>query len=155
MTNWNNTIIFDLDGTLADIQKRRSLAIEAGKGGKFHWGVFFNPENIKFDKPNLPVIRAFKAMKAAGYRVGIFSGRDSRTKTETEKWLKEYGIDYDFLWMRPENDYTPDDKLKSDWVDKMTSGGYKIICVYDDRDKVVKMWRDRGIPCFQVNWGDF
>jgi hypothetical protein len=29
------------------------------------------------------------------------------------------------------------------------------MCVFDDRDKVVKMWRDNDISCFQVNYGDF
>jgi hypothetical protein len=29
------------------------------------------------------------------------------------------------------------------------------MCTFDDRDKVVKMWRDNGIICFQVAPGDF
>jgi hypothetical protein len=30
-----------------------------------------------------------------------------------------------------------------------------ILCIFDDRDKVVKMWRSNGIACFQVAPGDF
>jgi hypothetical protein len=37
----------------------------------------------------------------------------------------------------------------------MISQGKEIMCVFDDRDKVVKMWRENGISCFQVNYGDF
>jgi len=37
----------------------------------------------------------------------------------------------------------PDDKRKD------------ILCVFDDRQKVVDMWRKNGITCFQVNYGDF
>jgi hypothetical protein len=146
-------VIFDLDGTLALIDARREKATKPN--GKLNWGVFFDPQNIQLDKPNLPVISAFSAMKSAGYTVGIFSGRDSISKTETEAWLKSNGVDYDFLHMRPQKDYTPDDVLKSGWLDELLNDGNKILCVFDDRDKVVKMWRDRGIACFQVNYGEF
>ena len=36
-------VIFDLDGTLALIDKRRDLAT---KDGKMNWDVFFDPDNI-------------------------------------------------------------------------------------------------------------
>jgi len=147
------TVIFDLDGTLALIEKRRKLADKGN--GKMNWKVFFAPENIQLDEPNIPVIKTFQAMKLAGFRVGIFSGRDAISKTETEIWLKKWGVDYDFLRMRPQRDYTPDDVLKEAWLDELLNDGGEILCVFDDRDKVVKMWRDKGISCFQVNYGQF
>ena len=118
------TVIFDLDGTLALIDKRRALA--AKPNGKINWKTFFAPENISLDEPNLPVIASFKAMKAAGFRVGIFSGRDSISRQQTE-----------------------------DWLDQEMAAGHEIMCVFDDRDKVVKMWRENGISCFQVAPGNF
>jgi len=45
--------------------------------------------------------------------------------------------------------------LKKGWLDEMIEEGHEIMCVYDDRDKVVKMWRDNGISCFQVAPGPF
>jgi hypothetical protein len=33
--------------------------------------------------------------------------------------------------------------------------GYEPIMVFDDRNQVVKMWRERGIVCAQVAEGDF
>ena len=36
------TIIFDLDGSLADITQRRKAAINIG-GGKIDWDFFFDP----------------------------------------------------------------------------------------------------------------
>jgi hypothetical protein len=30
-----------------------------------------------------------------------------------------------------------------------------ILCIFEDRDRVVKMWRDNGYTCIQVNSGDF
>ena len=55
------TVIFDLDGTLAIIEKRRLKAgSPSGKTptpGKMDWDVFFDPDNIKLDEPNHPVIK--------------------------------------------------------------------------------------------------
>ena len=147
------TVIFDLDGTLALIDKRRALA--AKPDGKINWKTFFAPENIQLDEPNIPVIKTFQAMKAAGFRVGIFSGRDSISRKETESWLAGMGISPDFFPMRPQGTFTPDDVLKKEWLDQEIEDGHEIMCVFDDRDKVVRMWRDNGIACFQVNWGDF
>lgn len=147
------TVIFDLDGTLALIDKRRSLA--AKPGGKINWTVFFSPENISLDEPNWPVIECFKAMKSSGFTVGIFSGRDSISKKETEDWLSNHGIEPDFFKMRDQGTFTPDDILKKGWLDEIKSNGFDVMCVFDDRDKVVKMWRENGIPCFQVAPGDF
>ena len=147
------SVIFDLDGTLALIDKRRSKA--AKENGKINWKVFFSPENIQLDEPNIPVIKTFQSMKQAGFEVGIFSGRDSISRKETEDWLNENGIQFDFFKMRPEGSFTPDDVLKKMWLDEMISDGKEILCVFDDRDKVVKMWRENGISCFQVAEGSF
>lgn len=147
------TVIFDLDGTLAIIDKRREKATLPN--GKMNWTTFFAPENIQLDEPNQPVIEAFIAMKAAGFEVGIFSGRDSISRKESEDWLHENGIWPDFFKMRPHGTFTPDDVLKKGWLDDLIGIGADILCVFDDRDKVVKMWRENGISCFQVAPGDF
>ena len=94
-------------------------------------------------------------MKSAGFNVGIFSGRDSISSKETEAWLHQNGIWPDFIKMRPQGTFTPDDVLKKGWLDELIEEGHEIMCVYDDRDKVVKMWRDNGINCFQVAEGNF
>lgn len=147
------TVIFDLDGTLALIDKRRAKATK--DNGKINWGEFFKPENIQLDEPNVSVIKVFQSMKQSGFEVGILSGRDSISYDETKSWLNENGIFPDFFKMRPKGSFTPDDVLKKTWLDELISEGKEILCVFDDRDKVVKMWRDNGISCFQVNYGSF
>ena len=32
---------------------------------------------------------------------------------------------------------------------------YDVLCVLDDRDQVVRMWRHRGLTCLQVAPGNF
>jgi len=149
----NKTVIFDLDGTLALIDERRALA--AKSDGKINWKTFFDPKNIQLDKPNVPVIEMAQMLKDQGYSVVIFSGRDSISRKETIEWLDKHLVPFDVLKMRPEGSFTPDDKLKQDWLDQLFPDKNDILCIFDDRDKVVKMWRENGISCFQVAPGNF
>ena len=103
-------VIFDLDGTLADIEDRRKLCTK--ENGKMDWNKFFDPENIKLDKPNQPVINTLLAFVEAGYRIAIFSGRSASTLDATKEWLREHGINWDILKMRPERNFRPDEQLK-------------------------------------------
>ena len=49
-----NTVIFDLDGTLANIDIRRKKSLKPN--GKLDWDVFFDASNISLDVPNEPVV---------------------------------------------------------------------------------------------------
>jgi len=150
------TVIFDLDGTLADIETRRGISIK--ENGKMDWDIFFDPNNISLDTPNRPVITMAKLLKESGHRIVILSGRSKVTKDATRDWLKQFDVPFDVLKMRPDNKefkFMPDDQLKKLWLDQLFPNKDDILCIFDDRDKVVKMWRDNGLTCFQVNYGDF
>lgn len=43
----------------------------------------------------------------------------------------------------------------TDVIESRAVGIERVLCAYDDRDRVVVMWRAEGIPCFQVAPGDF
>jgi hypothetical protein len=73
-------------------------------------------------------------------------------------WLDKFDVPFDVLKMRPTNKdfmFMPDDKLKQGWLDDLFPDKNDILCIFDDRDKVVKMWRDNGLTCMQVAPGDF
>ena len=149
------TVIFDLDGTLALIDKRRTLATK--DNGKMDWDIFFDPINIKWDEPNTPVVKMAQLLHSQGFRIVIFSGRSAKTQDATIQWLSDNNISYDMLQMRPtdkKSHFMPDNMLKFRWlltkVDKND-----VFAVFDDRNQVVDMWRDNGLTCFQVADGDF
>ena len=151
------TVIFDLDGTLADITKRREMSTK--ENGKIDWDVFFEPNNIWFDLPNEPVITMAQLLSDK-HRIVIFSGRSKATKDETKRWLKKFDVPFDVIKMRPTSNewkFMPDDELKQHWLDSLFKDEKKqdILCVFDDRQKVVDMWRRNGITCFQVDDGNF
>ena len=51
--------------------------------------------------------------------------------------------------MRADGDHTPDVVLKRSWLHALHPDE-RPDAVYDDRQRVVDMWRDEGITCFQV-----
>ena len=99
------TVIFDLDGTLADITKRREMSTK--ENGKIDWDIFFTPENIWFDTPNEVVIQMAQMLSQKN-RIVIFSGRSKGTKSETKRWLDKFDVPYDVIKMRP---------TSKDWMD--------------------------------------
>ena len=59
------------------------------------------------------------------------------------------------LIMRKQGDFRADDIVKKELYETYLKDKFNVLCVFDDRDKVVKMWREEGILCNQVYYGDF
>ncbi len=151
----NPIFIFDLDGTLALNQHREHFV----KGEKKDWDAFF--EACDRDEPNLPVIEAFSALYRCHEDIRIWSGRSDAVRWKTISWIQQHLelpviVIEMMLKMRPATDYTPDEILKRQWLHSMSDlERGRIAAVFDDRQKVVDMWRSEGIVCFQVARGDF
>ena len=131
-------IIFDLDGTLAKMHNRTPY--------EFH--------KVDDDLPNWPVINAIKTYQAAGFVVGVLSGRDDSCLKSSRIWLAGYGIYPDFLELRKTGDNRPDWQVKQEMWKKVCEQ-YHIFAMYDDRDQVVARARELGLTCFQVDYGNF
>jgi len=143
-------VIFDLDGTLALIEHRRHFV----ENGNKQWDEFHAA--CVDDKPNLPVMMVWEALVQAGHDMFIFSGRSDQVRSETEAWLDLWDIVPDQLYMRKAGDHQPDVKLKLSWLCNMTATERMgILCVFDDRSRVVDMWRINNIVCCQVAEGNF
>lgn len=146
-------IVFDLDGTLANCEHRKHLI----EGPEKNWDEFFLA--CSGDSLIEPVAKLFMILWHAfldpnkKYSLIIMSGRGQISRQLTIDWLHGHGIYPDALLMRPIGDFTPDNELKMKWATEL--GIENIDMVFDDRDKVVKMWRDLGIQCFQANEGNF
>ena len=146
-------VIFDLDGTLALIDKRRELSTKTN--GKINFDILHNPSLIKHDIPNPPVVKMAQLFAEDGFNIVIFSGRSNKTEKTTRSWLAKHGIPYHKLVMRDNVRYfKPDEILKKQMLDDHLDID-DVFCVVDDRQKVVDMWRDIGLNCFQVAAGNF
>lgn len=139
------TVIFDLDGTLANIEHR----VHHVRGGNRRWDLF-HAECVN-DTPIGPVVSFLQLIQEAQrWKIILVSGRSDIVRTETETWLRDNFIYYNELIMRKDGDYTPDDKLKEQILDNLLASGHDILFTVDDRQRVVDMWRRRGIVCLQA-----
>ncbi len=145
-----NIVIFDLDGTLANIDHRKHYIKDKDKVSD--WYSFYKA--CVDDSPVESVASTFMALKQAGHHMVIFSGRSDIVERETVSWLYDNDIDFDRLMMRKEGDFTQDAILKQKWIGNYGYRG-KILMVFEDRKQVVDMWRKEGITCFQVAEGNF
>jgi FMN phosphatase YigB (HAD superfamily) len=144
------TVLFDIDGTLADIRHRRGYL----EGERPDWYRF--NEAMGNDTPNIPIVALYKTLWASGdYKIEIVTGRNERFRAVTENWFVWNEIPLSSITMRPDKDFRPDSELKQDILDGLLAKGHKIAFVVDDRQQVVDMWRRNGISCLQCDVGDF
>ena len=149
--------IFDLDGTLALIGHRRHF-VERERGRQ-DWAGFYAA--CVDDQPNAPVLKVMESLRMFA-DIWIFSGRSDEVRAQTVAWLAKHtsfmrhDLEGPMLTMRQAGDYTPDDTLKRQWLGSMMDEDRgRLVATFDDRDRVVKMWRDAGVTCFQVAPGEF
>ena len=148
-----NTIIFDLDGTLADISVRRKLSTKPN--GKMNWDIFFDPDNIKLDVPNKPVVKMAQLFADDNFNIVIFSGRSDKTKHTTIDWLTHNKVPFNKLIMRDTaRHFMPDNDFKKQLLSEHADID-DVFLVVDDRQQVVDMWRSIGLNVFQVDDGNF
>ena len=150
------TIIFDVDGTIADVEHRRHFVNGNTMDGRTNndWDSF-RKETVN-DTPVQWVCDIAKRFIAQGDEVAFFSARNESERDITEKQISDWiGDGHKGVFLRPDGDFTPDDVFKSELADKFIDMGGKIDLIFDDRQKVVDMWRDKGFTVVQVADGDF
>ena len=156
-------IIVDLDGTAALMNGRNP----------------YDAAKCDQDLPNVPVIETVKAVHLQRHCAVLFvSGRDAKYRAPTETFLQRHfqlervlprdprdvqtvletcneQMPYQ-LFMRPEGDTRKDTLIKKEIYEREILGKYRVLNVYDDRDCVVRLWREElGLTCFQVAEGKF
>ncbi len=149
-----NTIICDLDGTLADCEHRVHHVRNTPK----NWDAFF--AGVREDGVNYPVLSVlgtFMGYEGFRYRLIFCSGRPERCRADTKAWLLEQARlsedDYTLL-MRKDGDFRADHIVKQEILDNSIPKE-RVLFVLDDRQQVVDMWRRNGLVCFQVAEGNF
>ena len=128
------TVIFDLDGTLADITKRREMSTK--ENGKIDWDIFFEPNNIWFDTPNEPVIEMAKILSQKN-RIVIFSGRSKATKTETKRWLQKFDVPFDCYKYISDSDADGEDQ-GAEWAANVHKGAEQFRRIVLEKQEIVE-----------------
>jgi hypothetical protein len=162
-----NLIICDLDGTIANIEHRLHYI----KGPHKDWDSFnkacvddtvnkdvreilWNMYDAGRDLSGHPDLRA-----VSDRTVYFFSGRSDVVRKETEEWLREHvvapsmcdDLDRPKLFMRKEGDFRNDVEVKREMIHSLNITPDDVLCILDDRQGVVDMWRQEGFRCLQVD----
>jgi len=137
-------IIVDIDGTVARMVGR----------GPFDEHLVKNDE--LFEYVALMVQVAFYQ----GIEIIFMSGRTDGCYDDTRAWLNEkmpwLEDDFELIMRRSVEDRgRPDDDVKYDLFKEKVEWDFNVWYVIDDRNKVVRMWREIGLTCAQVAEGDF
>lgn len=131
-------IIVDIDGTLAHMHDRSP----------------YDPTLYHTDTLDGTIARLVLEL-ADTHQILVTSGRDAKYRPETVEWLRKHNVFYDQLFMRPEGDTRRDDVVKDELYETKIRGKWNVEFALDDRDRVVNMWRAKGIKCLQVQPGNF
>jgi hypothetical protein len=148
-------IIVDIDGT---------MAIHNGRSP-------YDFDKCDTDIPNQALIRLIRKIvfshdDSSDVEVFFFSGRenseDDSVWKKTYKWLTNMcGLDpmltfktFDLV-LRKHGDHRNDAVVKEEMYNAYIKDQYNVLCVIDDRKRVVDHWRSMGLLTFQINDGDF
>lgn len=125
-------IILDIDGTIALTN------------GRDH---FDYSEEVLTDIPRINVIDL-----VTGYANSLVadiicvSGREERCKEFTEDWLTTFSVDFTELFMRKTGDSRCDTIVKEEIFWEHIEPYYNVVAAFDDRPRVIRKWKDIGIP---------
>lgn len=147
-----DTIIVDIDGTIADIDHRVYLLKEnTGSKESKDWRTFHALADS--DKPIHEVIDLVRAMHERGYTIHLATGRADDQREQTARWLNKHWVPFHTLHMRKAGDWRSDAIVKREFFSPQVL--HRVAFVLEDRKSVTKMWRDLGLRVLQVEEGDY
>ena len=134
-------VIFDMDGTLADVSGIRHF-LDRDKGSKdFH---AFHDASINVP-PNDHVVRMLREFKRDGFAVLVVTARKEMWLWHTLLWMDDNAIPHDHLFMRGNKDGRKDFDVKSDILDRILAAGFDVQHAVDDNPAVIQLWQERNI----------
>ena len=142
-------VVFDIDGTLANIEHRRSFVATKPK----NWKAF--TAGIVNDTPHEDIVTLSSMFVACGNTLLLCSGRGEEQRDVTVDQMNEFGVLYSKLYMRPAKDHRPDDIIKVELLQQIREEFGNPWLWFDDRTRVVNAIRAEGVRVLQVAPGDF
>jgi hydroxymethylpyrimidine pyrophosphatase-like HAD family hydrolase len=135
----SKVVIIDIDGTVAEKTDRH----------------IFNYKKVLTDSPKAEVIEVVNSFWKSGYKIIFLSGRPDSCFDDTYQWLSLNCPPFIKLLMRKTGDNRKDAEIKKEIYFNEIESNFDVLCVLDDRNQVVDMWREIGLTCLQVAPGDF
>ena len=140
-----HAIIVDLDGTLA-INTSRNI---------FDWSRVYE-DDVNFALDSL----LLELANDVGYKFFFITGRSDVCYDDTLRWLKDKTYIGSFddieLIMKPESiRNTKDVEFKKSVYNNKIKDKYLVFAVFEDRKRVVEMWRSLNLPVYAIGDGNY
>lgn len=142
-------IVFDIDGTLANIEHRRQYVATKPK----NWKAF--TAGIPHDTPHDEIVYLAKMFDNGFDTVILCSGRGEESRQDTLDQMRKFGVGFDELYMRSAGDYRKDSIVKVELLHQIRAKYGNPYLWFDDRQQVVDAIRAEGVRVLQVAPGDF
>jgi predicted kinase len=147
----DSVCLIDIDGTIADITHRLHF-VKPGKGHKKDWKGFF--ESMDEDEVREDVKKDVMKLFNEGKTIIFMSGRPEKYREFTQRWLARNFLNiYYTIIMRKSTDKRQDDETKRDLFNEYFPDKSVIHVVYDDRPRVLRVWRELGLNVVDVGKG--
>ena len=143
-------VICDIDGTLANIDHR----VHFLKDKPIDWEAFYrDTDKDKLIKPIAELVHVLSRT----YQIVFLTGRSENEREMTISWLRSHNADVNNseLIMRKKDDHRGDQIVKLERAMEEGLVPQRVAFVLEDRNRVVKAWREAGYTCLQVAEGDF
>lgn len=152
MTN-KKIVVVDIDGTISEVGERLKYLKQEPKD----WDSFYN--DCFEDEPIMEMVNLVYNLHVQEYELILCTGRRESCREKTIKWIQKY-FDRHFakdvlLLMRPDDDHRHDSIIKPLLLEMAGVPMDEIAFVLEDRNSMVKKWRELGLRCLQVAEGDF
>lgn len=145
--------IFDIDGTVANCEWRMHHLKQQPRD----WVSF--RKGTRDDGTHDDILFLLKLFAKEGHKILFVTARTESERADTEWWFSNVaGINrsmYTALYMRADDDYREDTIVKAETLKLIREVHGEPFMVFEDRARVVQMWRDNGVRCLHVEPGDF
>ena len=140
------TVVFDIDGVLANADDRQHLIT----GSRRDWKNFFGA--CGDDAPIEETHRLLELLSPETVVV-LLTGRPVEVQQLTVDWFDRHGLRWDLLIMRNKGDYDAALIFKQQTVRKLKQLGFELRLAFEDDADNHQMFQDEGVPCIYMHSG--
>jgi len=151
-------IVCDIDGTISKPGERLKYLQQDPP----NWDKFY--EDCFEDEPIQPIINLINIILISedwsdgDIRIVFCSGRRESCRHKTHKWLSgklRRAPFHSEILLRPNNDHRHDTEVKPELLAAAGITPENTAFIIEDRNSMVKKWRELGFVCIQPAEGDF
>lgn len=149
-----NVLVCDIDGTISKVSEERLKFLEQKRKD---YDSFYN---MCFqDEPYQDIIDLVKMYYTHGYIVVFCTSRRESVRGITNQWLSKH-FSQDFLinaklLMRKDGDHREDTVVKPELLKQHNIQLEDVKIILEDRNAMVKKWRELGLRVLQVQNAEF